>query len=255
MYLRLAFSVAAHLEPDIMVVDEVLAVGDSEFQSRCLRRMETAEQEGRTVVFVSHNLDAIARLCSRTIWLEGGRIAADGASGDVVEAYLSAQVERSTSTDLAADNTGPVGLNEVRIVDASGRPAQVMRRENHFMIEVRFTVREPVPSLDLAAFILDARRGEILSEAWSDTSPDRNCGVGKHVARLKIPPILNVGDFTVGVWFGSAYETVLLEMTSARFRLEGDLKGRPKRSVALGLPWEVLRIEQEGRPSSSLPDD
>ena len=255
MYLRLAFAVAAHLEPDIMVVDEVLAVGDAEFQARCLRRMETAESEGRTVVFVSHNLDAITRLCSRTVWLEAGRIAAEGPSGEVVQRYLDAQVERSMQGKLGEDDRGPVSLQEVTIVDESGRPAQVMRRDDGFTIEVRFSVREDVPGLDLAAYILDARGGEVINEAWSDTSDNRVCGVGDHVARLRMPSVLNVGDYVVGVWLGTAYETLLQEMTARRFRLEGDVKDRPKRSVALGLPWEVQAVADGKRASEARPDD
>ena len=75
MYLRLAFAVAAHLEPDILVVDEVLAVGDAEFQRKCLGRMQEAEQEGRTLVFVSHDLEALSRICERSLWLDSGRSA------------------------------------------------------------------------------------------------------------------------------------------------------------------------------------
>ena len=78
MYLRLAFAVAAHLEPDIMVVDEVLAVGDAEFQQKCLGKMSDFRQEGRTVLFVSHDLGAVGRLCNRGVWLDRGRVAADG---------------------------------------------------------------------------------------------------------------------------------------------------------------------------------
>src|ERR671911_2050991 len=85
MYLRLAFSVAAHIEPDILVVDEVLAVGDAEFQAKCMGRMASAEQEGRTVVFVSHNLDAIARLCPRSVWLEQGSVQALGPTAEVLD--------------------------------------------------------------------------------------------------------------------------------------------------------------------------
>jgi hypothetical protein len=89
MYLRLAFAVAAHLEPEVLIVDEVLAVGDAEFQKKCLGKMGTVAQEGRTVLFVSHNLDAVQRLCSRTIMLERGRLVADGPTAEVNRRYLS----------------------------------------------------------------------------------------------------------------------------------------------------------------------
>ncbi len=88
MYMRLAFSVAAHLDPDILLLDEVLAVGDLSFQQKCLRRVEGLTAEGRTVLFVSHSMDAITRFCSRCIWLEQGRIIKDGPTQEVTEAYV-----------------------------------------------------------------------------------------------------------------------------------------------------------------------
>jgi lipopolysaccharide transport system ATP-binding protein len=88
MYLRLAFSVAAHLEPDILLVDEVLAVGDAEFQKKCLGKMSDVAGEGRTVLFVSHNMDAVQQLCDTVIWLENGQMRQIGSVADVVQAYL-----------------------------------------------------------------------------------------------------------------------------------------------------------------------
>src|SRR5262249_15078765 len=88
MYVRLAFAVAAHLEPEIMLVDEVLAVGDISFQRKCLDKMKDVSQHGRTVLFVSHNMPAITRLCERTILLDEGRVVSDGPSHQVVPAYL-----------------------------------------------------------------------------------------------------------------------------------------------------------------------
>ena len=90
MYVRLAFAVAAHLEPEILVVDEVLAVGDAEFQKKCLGKMHEVSRGGRTVLFVSHNMAAIQALCSRVIVLQGGRTIADGAPGESISAYLAA---------------------------------------------------------------------------------------------------------------------------------------------------------------------
>ena len=92
MHARLAFAVAAHLEPDILIVDEVLAVGDAAFQKRCMGNMGDAARSGRTVLFVSHNMSAIESLCSRAIWLEGGRCVADGAPSDVISRYLASSL-------------------------------------------------------------------------------------------------------------------------------------------------------------------
>ena len=90
MWVRLAFSVAAHLEPEIMMMDEVLAVGDAAFQQKCLDKMSEIRRQGRTILFVSHDMSAVSRLCQRVVLLESGQIVADGAPADVVNRYLSA---------------------------------------------------------------------------------------------------------------------------------------------------------------------
>jgi lipopolysaccharide transport system ATP-binding protein len=100
MYVRLAFAVAAHLEPEILVVDEVLAVGDAAFQKKCLGKMGEVSSAGRTVLFVSHQMQAIRQLCARTIWLERGRKQADGRSEEVIGAYLQAQRQADSLAEL-----------------------------------------------------------------------------------------------------------------------------------------------------------
>ena len=99
MYLRLGFAVAAHLEPEILVVDEVLAVGDAAFQTKCLGKMGTVARTGRTVLFVSHNMATVQKLCSRAILIENGSVAAQGPVNEVVSHYL-AGLERGTSAEL-----------------------------------------------------------------------------------------------------------------------------------------------------------
>jgi lipopolysaccharide transport system ATP-binding protein len=107
MYVRLAFAVAAHLEPEILLVDEVLAVGDAGFQKKCLSKMGDYASEGRTILLVSHDLGAIRSLCHRAILLDGGRIAADGAAGAVVDGYVSAVglADPSTAGEVAFEDT------------------------------------------------------------------------------------------------------------------------------------------------------
>ncbi|HEV2146729.1 MAG TPA: ABC transporter ATP-binding protein [Longimicrobiaceae bacterium] len=115
MYLRLAFAVAAHLEPEILVVDEVLAVGDATFQRKCLGRMEDVARQGRTVLFVSHNMDAVQRLCSRCVLLERGRVAAVGESREVVARYLArAGGEHAAGSWIELDTVERSGSGEVR---------------------------------------------------------------------------------------------------------------------------------------------
>jgi ABC-type polysaccharide/polyol phosphate transport system ATPase subunit len=250
MYLRLAFSVAAHLEPDILAVDEVLAVGDAEFQAKCVGRMASAEQEGRTVVFVSHNLDAIARLCPRAVWLEEGSVRAMGPTAEVLDAYLGSLVRQRTEAWFTEDPENPVALLAVTVLDPLGRPAEVLRRDQPFTIEVRFSVRASIPGLDLSSPITNMRGVEVLCEGWGDTVAVRPGDPGTYVARLEVPPVLNVGEYVIGVWIGTRFDTFLQESAAARIRLEGDVKGRPHRLVDLRLPWDVQRIA--GRDDRSL---
>jgi ABC-type polysaccharide/polyol phosphate transport system ATPase subunit len=241
MHLRLAFAVAAHLEPEILVVDEVLAVGDIEFQAKCLGRMSIAQREGRTVVFVSHNLDAIAQLCQQSMWLDGGQIAAIGETTHVIDQYLSAQSLHAASTRHAADPRGRVALDAVMVRDAAGHATEVFRSDSALTIEIQFTVHAPVPGLDLSAQLVNGRGAEVLNEAWSDTVTERATQPGEYAARLEIPRILNVGDYFVGVWIGTVFDTFLHDTATCRFRIEGDAKGRPRRVVDLRLPWDVRR--------------
>src|SRR5215204_1831545 len=116
MQLRLAFSVAAHLEPEILIIDEVLSVGDMAFQQKCLGRMETASREGRTVVFISHNLPSVMSLCDEAIMLSEGRIAASGRVPDVIDHYVgdvSSDIERGLRDRKNRDGNG-----KLRFVDA-----------------------------------------------------------------------------------------------------------------------------------------
>ena len=105
MYVRLAFAVAAHLEPEVLIVDEVLAVGDADFQKRCLGKMHEVSRGGRTVLFVSHNMAAIQALCERAIWLDGGRVASDGGTADTIRNYLASSATAAT----AAHGPMPLG--------------------------------------------------------------------------------------------------------------------------------------------------
>ena len=119
MQLRLAFAVAAHLQPEILVIDEVLAVGDAEFQRKCLGKMGEIARDGRTVLFVSHNLDAVRSLCPRSILIEDGRLAADGPTSDVIRRYLQSSSLQLPGDRIDLDRAQRRGTGEVRIRAAS----------------------------------------------------------------------------------------------------------------------------------------
>src|SRR5258706_7969536 len=114
MRLRLGFAVAAHLEPDVLIVDEVLAVGDAGFQKKCLDAMEGLRSGGRTVLFVSHNLAAVENLCSRGIWLDGGKVCKDGEAREVILAYMASFAGSPTAESTLMDSENRLGSGEIR---------------------------------------------------------------------------------------------------------------------------------------------
>ena len=140
MYLRLAFAVAAHLEPDILLVDEVLAVGDAEFQRKCLGRMEEMGASGRTVVFISHSMPAVLRLCERVMLLDQGEVAACGSPSEVISAYM--QGSRESSAERSWDRQTAPGDDVVRLrsvaVRIDGKPADEIEIGESFSIELSY---------------------------------------------------------------------------------------------------------------------
>ena len=196
MYLRLAFAVAAHLEPDVLVVDEILAVGDAEFQRKCIGRMQEAEQEGRTLVFVSHDLEALSRICGRSLWLESGEVRESGPTQQIVRRYLADGFGENLPPRPHV-SAGPITVVSVRVRPAAAAHDQVLLRGEALAVEVEFDVREEVPGLDLAVFLTTSGGVRVLDEVLSDTSSMRFCP-GRYRAALVVPPMLNVGDFSVG---------------------------------------------------------
>jgi lipopolysaccharide transport system ATP-binding protein len=146
MYVRLAFSVAAHLEPEILMMDEVLAVGDAAFQQKCLDKMHEIRQQGRTILFVSHDMTAITRLCKRVVLLEGGRIAFDGEPRAVVNHYLSSSFKTGASREWTDADAAPgdevVRLWRVRVRDEQGETISVVDIRKRFGIELTYEVRQ-----------------------------------------------------------------------------------------------------------------
>jgi lipopolysaccharide transport system ATP-binding protein len=204
MYVRLAFSVAAHLEPEILLVDEVLAVGDAEFQRRCLGRMEEYGTSGRTVLFVSHNMPAVSRLCDRVLLFRDGRLVLDGPSDDVVAHYLQTEAGVGSSRSWLDRATAPgndlVRLRSVRVVDEDGNELNAADVRRPVGIEIGFDIlREGDPVLpkiklvdahgDVAFNALDTRA------RWLEPS-----STGEYTATAWIPGnLLNEGHFTVQV--------------------------------------------------------
>jgi lipopolysaccharide transport system ATP-binding protein len=154
MYVRLAFAVSAHLEPDILLVDEVLAVGDAVFQRKCLGKMGSVAKEGRTVLFVSHNMMAVQKLCNRGIWLSEGKIMEEGQADRVVSSYLrqsfSALSEQVWNDITAAPGNDKVRLRRARLRPASGSRSDPITIRTPFVLEFEYWNLEPDVYLNLS---------------------------------------------------------------------------------------------------------
>ncbi|MBN1305114.1 MAG: ABC transporter ATP-binding protein [Anaerolineales bacterium] len=208
MYLRLAFAVAAHLEPEILVVDEVLAVGDAAFQKKCLGKMGDVAQQGRTVLFVSHNMSAILRLTQESIVLDKGRLLMRAPTQQAVDYYLSSgeaqageRIWDAEDIPLSAAPFQPVAL---RLRDQRGKVVDTIRSMEPLSIEWEYHLAEQVTGLRVG-FYLSTMRGEYLLTSFDtdDAKQYEKFGVrkaGHYISRCTLPPdLLNEGRFSLGV--------------------------------------------------------
>lgn len=237
MQLRLAFAVAAHVEPEIIVVDEVLAVGDLAFQSRCLRRMSELRDRGRTALFVSHDLGAIERLCSRVIWLEHGKVIEDGPTAAVIEAYQRAVTEAAPIASFGSNPGARVVVREVRLTnptarDANGSDSEHLRRDLPLEIQIAFDVQQRSRQLNVEFQLVDERGVSVVSDGWMDYAQGVSVAEepGSYLASAVIPPLLPARDYVLHLWIDEEvgpgqYETCA-EVDDVRFTLlpaPGDL--------------------------------
>jgi lipopolysaccharide transport system ATP-binding protein len=185
MYVRLAFAVAAHLEPDILIVDEVLAVGDAEFQRKCLGKMESVVREGRTVLFVSHNMAAVKALCSRAILLKGGRVVRDGNVDDVVETYLqsgrAAAEDRIVPDDAPRSGSGEARIRRISLVDREDRPLEDVHLGQPFRVILGVEVTKPLEGV-LAGMSISTLEGTPVASSFSTDrgQPTWTLPAGRH---------------------------------------------------------------------------
>ena len=208
MFVRLAFAVAAHLDPEILVVDEVLAVGDAEFQRKSLGKMSAVAKEGRTVLFVSHNMSAILRLTEQAIVLEKGRLVYSGETPSAVDHYMAsgfAQAgERIWSSDEVPSQSAPFRPLALRMIDSAGRVIDTMRSTEPIVIEMEYHLDEPISGLRVGLY-LQTSRGELIFTTF-DTDSIQNYEkhttrpAGRYTSRCTLPAdFLNEGHYFLGV--------------------------------------------------------
>ncbi len=201
MYVRLAFAVAAHLEPEILVIDEVLAVGDVAFQRKCLGKMNEVAGEGRTVLFVSHNMAAVGRLCPRLIWLHDGQISEAGETADVLRQYLKLDQETTRASKIfAKDPTKDAQLLRVQVLGQDGHESSALECDHPIVLKLSLMVRRRLSGL---YGYLEVQRNDgtvvMMSDSFdSDPNPLDHLDVGTHQVTLTIPArVLAAGDYLV----------------------------------------------------------
>ncbi len=214
MQVRLAFSVAAHLEPDILLVDEVLAVGDADFRRKSLGKMGDVASEGRAVLLVSHNMTAVSTLCQRVIWMENGRIRMDGETQDVISTYLRTTTENKQIVGWDDPETAPgnenARLRQVAVVsvDDAGnlRDPRMVQDDIHmddpFAIVVDFDNHSPDAEIDMSIQLVNDRGIVAFASSTLEQEKPLTWRLGHNRIVLHIPPnLMNSGYYSINVRF------------------------------------------------------
>ena len=204
MFVRLAFSVAAHLEPEILLVDEVLAVGDVEFQQKCLGKMQDVTQQGRTVLFVSHNMASIKSLCNRAILLNSGQIVCDGDVEGAVDTYLTGETDMSQTgvipDDIPRGGTGEALCRRVELLDSADRPISQLYLGQPFRVALTLEAIKDIQDavIEVGISTLDGIR--ITSSFSVDgEQPPATLRRGRYRVCLELNPVLLPRRYTLDV--------------------------------------------------------
>jgi len=256
MGMRLAFAVAAHLEPEILLVDEVLSVGDAAFQKKCLGKMGQVSSEGRTILFVSHNMAAVKTLCRKAILMRDGVVAASGAVGNVVDHYLLGAAPGASVKEWPDPSTAPgnesIRMSYIRIIPPEGHATITI--DTGVLIEIGFdNLREDI-NLDCTVY-LTSSDGVLIFESGYIISSDADSRSGSYHLTGRIPEhLLNAGRYSLNVIFGKDQQYVLFRMDDVVFfEVENTSTGRGlNMSVAPGIIRPMLSWRHSFEEKCSL---
>jgi lipopolysaccharide transport system ATP-binding protein len=250
MYVRLAFAVAAHLEPEILVVDEVLAVGDAAFQKKCLGKMGDVVKEGRTVLFVSHNMGAISALTSRCLLLHSGRIILDGPVSESVAEYMSLSYDERAFWEASEINDNPMQILRIRVSDGNSAAGNEFDVRSETLIDIEYVVRTPVRNAVTAVNIHAEDGAHLISLEDIDQNADLLLGrqPGTYRTSVKLPGMwLNRGSYLLRVGCGmlGAKDWDNIERVSFTLIETGDHLTRTHRRGYLlpMLKWETRALK------------
>jgi lipopolysaccharide transport system ATP-binding protein len=202
MYVRLAFAVAAHLESEILIVDEVLAVGDAEFQKKCLGKMgEVSKGEGRTVLFVSHNMGAISTLCQKTILLNNGELMNMGETSHIIEKYLNIG-NIDSGEILWKDGLGDelIRLFAARILNFRNEVSNNIDEQKHFFLELEYKLLVDTSEVRISITIITSMGIIVFTSTDNDDDQKRVKGEGRFIAKIKLPSdFFNYGTYSITI--------------------------------------------------------
>jgi len=203
MYMRLAFAVAVHLEPDILIIDEVLAVGDVHFQRKCLNKIEDiSRKEGRTVLFVSHNMESIKRLCETAFLLEHGKIAASGDVGPVIDRFLASNGACIVNHKGNWLPENPFYLHSIRLCNHYGEQTAKLNWEESFMVQIEYDVLSEAVNCIVWIALYDNLNQQVVCTADVDNNPElsKQRSLGRFWSSVKFPgALINVGSYRIEV--------------------------------------------------------
>ena len=257
MYVRLAFAVAAHLEPEILIVDEVLAVGDAQFQKKCLGRMEEVSKQGRTILFVSHNLAAVRTLCNRALILKGGVALFDGDVNEGITTYLQAATVTALIRDWVKDAARPenasVVLERVAIRDKDGRMLTEVYTDTAFNVEIEYRVKQRDASAGFTVVVYDNDNNCVFSSIGNQ-EPNwygKQMPVGRYRTVCEVPgEFFNNGVFRLTlIFFGKGFSDAVIVKDVLQVEIldgpsiRGDFFGIMAGVVRPRLRWVTLPTE------------
>lgn len=218
MYVRLAFAVAAHLEPEILIVDEVLAVGDAQFQKKCLGKMGDVAKEGRTVLFVSHNMDAVRNLCMRALLLRTGKLELLGETNDVVRHFMG--FDRTSATMDLYLSSRCIQIDKIKIVNSAGQLAESLRWDEEFAIHVYYQVLEELDGLAIGIMLINEDGIPVLHTSSRSALNTPELSKGKGISRVVIPRhLLSPGVYSVFLNAHTPYEGLCSTYNAISFRV------------------------------------
>jgi len=251
MYVRLAFSVAAHMEPDILIIDEVLAVGDAEFQKKCLGKMENiTKSEGRTILFVSHNMEAIRQLCSKIVLLNKGKMEKIGTTSDVIDYYLNNGKNFTSEYDFQINTKKDTSITKICIQNKDEENIFQLPISEDFYIKVKYTFSKPQKNVLLS--ILFYQNGELLllSSESDNTGKIKDYLPGNYETKIKIPAYLfNIGYYQFDVTLHRPYieyldnkSNITLEILDINNVKSKIFKGHTLGKIATILNYQTKKI-------------